>query len=154
MFADQPYKLELIRDLPENAQLSIYRHDGFVDLCRGPHVRSTSEVGPFKLLSVAGAYWRGSEKNPMLQRIYGTAWRTQKELDAYLHRLQEAEPLYRQALAIQQARGPKAAPTTQTIVRLAELLESRRADSGAAVRRARARLSATRQTVPARDTVA
>lgn len=91
MFSDQPYKLELIRDLPEDAQLSIYRHDGFVDLCRGPHVNNTSEIGPFKLLSVAGAYWRGSEKNPMLQRVYGTAWRTQRELDAYLHRLEEAE---------------------------------------------------------------
>src|SRR5438093_3890544 len=71
MFADQPYKLELIRDLPEDAQLSIYRHGELVDLCRGPHVRSTGEIGPFKLLSVAGAYWRGSEKNSMLQRIYG-----------------------------------------------------------------------------------
>jgi threonyl-tRNA synthetase len=91
MFENQPYKLELIRDLPPDAPLSIYRHDGFVDLCRGPHVRDTGEVGPFKLLSVAGAYWRGSEKNPMLQRIYGTAWRTQEELDAYLHRLEEAE---------------------------------------------------------------
>jgi threonyl-tRNA synthetase len=91
LFADQPYKLELIRDLPPDAQLSIYKHDGFVDLCRGPHVPSTREVGPFKLLSVAGAYWRGSEKNPMLQRIYGTAWRTQEDLDSYLHRLEEAE---------------------------------------------------------------
>src|SRR5438874_8106788 len=91
MFADQPYKLELIRDLPEDVQLSIYKHDGFVDLCRGPHVENTGQVGAFKLLSVAGAYWRGSEKNPMLQRIYGTAWRTQDELDAYLHRLEEAE---------------------------------------------------------------
>ena len=91
MFAGQPYKLELIRDLPEDTQLSIYRHDDFVDLCRGPHVHNTSEVGPYKLLSVAGAYWRGSEKNPMLQRIYGTAWRTQDQLDEYLHRLEEAE---------------------------------------------------------------
>ena len=91
MFADQPYKLELIRDLPPEAQLSIYKHDGFVDLCRGPHLPNTREVGPFKLLSVAGAYWRGNEKNPMLQRIYGTAWRTQEDLDAYLHRLEEAE---------------------------------------------------------------
>jgi threonyl-tRNA synthetase len=91
LFADQPYKLELIRDLPQDAQLSIYSHDGFTDLCRGPHVHDTSEVGPFKLLHVAGAYWRGSEKNPMLQRIYGTAWRTQEDLDAYLHRLEEAE---------------------------------------------------------------
>lgn len=91
MFGDQPYKLELIRDLPEDTQLSIYRHDGFVDLCRGPHVHNTGEVGPYKLLSVAGAYWRGSEKNPMLQRIYGTAWRSKDDLEAYLHRLEEAE---------------------------------------------------------------
>ena len=91
MFADQPYKLQLIRDLPPEAQLSVYSHDNFVDLCRGPHVHDTGDIGPFKLLSVAGAYWRGSEKNPMLQRIYGTAWRTQKELDSYLHRLEEAE---------------------------------------------------------------
>src|SRR5436190_9318506 len=79
MFSDQPYKLELIRDLPEDSQLSIYSHNGFVDLCRGPHVEKTSEVGAFKLLSVAGAYWRGSEKNPMLQRIYRTAWRPPDE---------------------------------------------------------------------------
>ncbi len=91
MFAGQPYKLQLIQDLPPEAQLSIYSHDNFVDLCRGPHVPNTGDIGPFKLLSVAGAYWRGSEKNPMLQRIYGTAWRTQEELDAYLHRLEEAE---------------------------------------------------------------
>ena len=91
MFEDQPYKLELIRDLPEDAQLSVYSHDGFTDLCRGPHVHDTGDIGAFKLLSVAGAYWRGSEKNPMLQRIYGTAWRSQEELDAYLHRLEEAE---------------------------------------------------------------
>ncbi len=91
MFKDQPYKLELIRDLPEDVQPSVYRHDGFVDLCRGPHVANTEEIGPFKLLSVAGAYWRGSEKNPMLQRIYGTAWRSQDELDAYQHRVEEAE---------------------------------------------------------------
>ncbi|MFL5732268.1 MAG: threonine--tRNA ligase [Chloroflexia bacterium] len=90
-FADQPYKLELIRDLPEDTQLSIYRHNGFVDLCRGPHVEDTGQIGAYKLLSVAGAYWRGSEKNPMLQRIYGTAWRSQEDLDAYLHRLEEAE---------------------------------------------------------------
>lgn len=91
LFAGQPYKVQLIRDLPEDVPLSIYTHDGFVDLCRGPHVHSTDEVGPFKLTSVAGAYWRGSEKNPMLQRIYGTAWRSQEELDDYLRRREEAE---------------------------------------------------------------
>ena len=90
MFHDQPYKVELIENLPEDATISIYRDGPFVDLCRGPHVAGTGEIGPFKLLNVAGAYWRGDEKRPMLQRIYGTAWRTDEELAAYLHRLEEA----------------------------------------------------------------
>ena len=90
MFRDQPYKVELIENLPEDATISIYRDGPFVDLCRGPHVAGTGEIGPFKLLNVAGAYWRGDEKRPMLQRIYGTAWRTDEELAAYLHRLEEA----------------------------------------------------------------
>ncbi len=103
-FADQPYKLELIEALqaggmdehgePLNgaAEITIYRHDDFVDLCRGPHVENTSQINPdaIKLLNVAGAYWRGDEKNPMLQRIYGTAWRTPEELEQYLWRLEEA----------------------------------------------------------------
>jgi len=90
IFADQPYKLELIRENPEG-KWSIYREDEFVDFCRGPHVESTGKIGEFKLLSVAGAYWRGDERNPMLQRIYGTAWPTRQELEDYLHRLEEAE---------------------------------------------------------------
>ena len=92
-FKDQPYKVELIADLPEGEQISLYTQDSFTDLCRGPHVENTSEIHPeaFKLLSVAGAYWRGDERKPMLQRIYGTAWRTPKELRAYLKHLEEVE---------------------------------------------------------------
>lgn len=90
-FADQPYKVEIINDLPEDAVISRYNQDTFTDLCRGPHVQNTSQIGKFKLLNVAGAYWRGSEQRPMLQRIYGTAWPTQEDLDDYLHRLEEAQ---------------------------------------------------------------
>src|SRR2546430_10169750 len=75
----------------ENGKVGIYTHDGFVDLCRGPHVERTGKVGPFKLMSVAGAYWRGDEPNAQLQRIYGTVWPSQRELDAYLERLAEIE---------------------------------------------------------------
>ncbi len=91
MFRDQPYKLEIIDDLPEDAVISIYKMAHFTDLCRGPHVESTGKIGPFKLLSVASAYWRGDEKRPQLQRIYGTAFPTQEELDDYLWRLEEAK---------------------------------------------------------------
>ena len=87
----EPYKVELIRDLPEDAAISFYKQGDFVDLCAGPHVASTGKVKAFKLMSVAGAYWRGSEKNKMLQRIYGTAFETREELDAYLTRLEEAK---------------------------------------------------------------
>ena len=92
-FATQPYKLELVQDLPEGERISIYTQDGFTDLCRGPHVGSTAEIDPngFKLLSIAGAYWRGDEKRPMLQRIYGTAWHNKEELEAYLKRLADME---------------------------------------------------------------
>ena len=91
-FAGQPYKEELIRDLPEGEEISLYRNGPFVDLCRGDHVASTGKIpaGAIKLLSVAGAYWRGDEHRPMLQRIYGTAWPSKAELDAYLHQLEEA----------------------------------------------------------------
>jgi len=90
LFASQPYKLELIRDLDEGT-VSIYKSGDFTDLCRGPHVSSTGRIGAFKLLSTAGAYWRGDERRPMLQRIYGTAFRTQQELDDYLKKLAEIE---------------------------------------------------------------
>jgi len=91
MFAEQPYKLELIESIPSSETLSIYRHDEFVDLCQGPHVDGVEDVKAVKLLSVAGAYWRGDEHRPMLQRIYGTAFETQEDLDDYLARLEEAE---------------------------------------------------------------
>ncbi len=87
----EPYKVELIRDLPEDAVISFYRQGEFVDLCAGPHVASTGKVKNCKLMSVAGAYWRGSEKNKMLQRIYGTAFEKKTDLDAYLTMLEEAK---------------------------------------------------------------
>jgi threonyl-tRNA synthetase len=92
---NQPFKVEIIRDLPEegleNGRVSIYKDGKFLDLCKGPHVERTGQVGPFKLLNVAGAYWRGDEHRPMLQRIYGTAWETQEELARHLWRREEAE---------------------------------------------------------------
>jgi len=91
IFGDNPYKVELIEGLPEGETISTYQQGDFLDLCRGPHVASTREIGPFKLQSIAGAYWRGDEKRPMLQRIYGTAWPAQEELDNYLHLLEEAQ---------------------------------------------------------------
>ena len=105
LFANQPYKLELIDDILTKGRdedggaaegppkLSIYKHGDFIDLCRGPHVANTREINPqgIKLLNVAGAYWRGDEHRPMLQRIYGTAWPNRQELDAYLHKLAEIE---------------------------------------------------------------
>ena len=90
LFAGQPYKLELIDDLPDE-MVTIYRQGTFTDLCRGPHVGATGEIGAFRLTSIAGAYWRGSEKNPMLQRIYGTAWPSEQELEDYLKHLEELE---------------------------------------------------------------
>jgi len=105
LFKDQPYKLDLIdgleaggldeygEPLDEETVISTYTHDDFEDLCRGPHVESTKLINPkaLKLLNVAGAYWRGDEHNPMLQRIYGTAWETKDDLDAYLEKLEEAK---------------------------------------------------------------
>ena len=88
---DQIYKLELIHDKVEGDEVSVYRTGEFLDLCRGPHVRSTKDLKAFKLMRVAGAYWRGDEKKPQLTRIYGTAWQTQRELDDYLKFLEEAE---------------------------------------------------------------
>jgi threonyl-tRNA synthetase len=95
-FAEQPFKVEIIEAVEKEEgatgdTVSVYRNDGWADLCLGPHVESTGTLGAFKLLSVAGAYWRGDEKRPQLQRIYGTAWRTQEELDDYMHRREEAE---------------------------------------------------------------
>ena len=104
LFADQPYKLELIdgleqggfdeygNPLQEKPDISIYKLDHFTDLCRGPHVDNTNDINPksIKLLNVAGAYWRGDERRPMLQRIYGTVWESEEELQDYLHRMEEA----------------------------------------------------------------
>lgn len=87
----EPYKVELIRDLPDDSVISFYRQGEFVDLCAGPHVESTGIVKHIKLMSVAGAYWRGSEKNKMLQRIYGTAFEKKADLDAYIARVEEAK---------------------------------------------------------------
>lgn len=93
LFADQPYKLELIDAIPENETVSLYTQGNFTDLCRGPHVESTKQLNKeaFKLLSIAGAYWRGKETNPMLTRIYGTAWTNPKELRLYMDHLADIE---------------------------------------------------------------
>ena len=85
------YKAEIIASIPSNEPISLYKQDNFIDLCRGPHVPSTGKLKVFKLMKVAGAYWRGNSKNEMLQRIYGTAWAKKEEQDQYLHRLEEAE---------------------------------------------------------------
>jgi threonyl-tRNA synthetase len=106
---DQPYKVEILDDLRVAAEahddpppeVSTYEHGPFIDLCRGPHVASTGKIGPFKLLSVAGAYWRGDENRPMLQRIYGTVWATQAELDQYLWRREEAKRRDHRRLGVQ-----------------------------------------------------
>jgi threonyl-tRNA synthetase len=92
-FRDQGenYKAEIIESIPANQDLSLYQQGSFTDLCRGPHVPSTGKLSAFKLMKIAGAYWRGNSENEMLQRIYGTAWSDKKELQAYLHRLEEAE---------------------------------------------------------------
>ena len=87
----QDYKLELIRDFADDEIISTYTEGDFIDLCRGPHVESAADVGVFKLLTIAGAYWRGDEHRPMLQRIYGTAWWSQGDLDAHLKKLEEIE---------------------------------------------------------------
>src|SRR5213593_761734 len=84
------FTVEILEGIADD-RVSLYRQGDFIDLCRGPHVGSTGQVRFFKLLSSSGAYWRGDEKNPMLQRIYGTAWLTQEELDQYLWRLEEAK---------------------------------------------------------------
>ncbi len=90
LFADQSYKLELIDEIPEE-KVTVYRQGSFTDMCRGPHVTSSGKIGAFKLTGIAGAYWRGSERNPMLQRIYGTAWPTARELEEHLKHLEELE---------------------------------------------------------------
>jgi len=106
---DQPLKVEIVDDLLAAAErdgtpippTTFYQQGPFIDLCRGPHVASTGKIGPFKLLGTAGAYWRGDEKRPMLQRVYGTAWSTQEELDQYLWRRQEAKKRDHRRLGVQ-----------------------------------------------------
>jgi threonyl-tRNA synthetase len=88
---NDPLKVQIARELPEGERVSCYRQGEFIDLCRGPHVASTGRLGVFKLTHAAGAYWKGDEKNPMLQRIYGASFLTQKELDLYLQRLEDAK---------------------------------------------------------------
>ena len=90
IFAAQPFKQELIDAIPEDEAITTYRNGEFLDLCEGPHVASTGAIPAVKLLTVAGAYWRGDERNPMLQRIYGTAWESQEALDQHVERLEEA----------------------------------------------------------------
>jgi threonyl-tRNA synthetase len=97
----EEYKAKIIEDLPEDEEISVYRQGDFVDLCRGPHVPDTGKLGQFRLTKLAGAYWRGNSDNEMLQRIYGTAWPTKKELNAYLTRLEEAEKRDHRKLAKQ-----------------------------------------------------
>src|SRR5690606_25716338 len=87
----ETYKAEIIASIPDNQTISLYREGEFIDLCRGPHVPTTGKLKVFKLMKVAGAYWRGDSNNEMLQRIYGTAWARKEDQDAYLHMLEEAE---------------------------------------------------------------
>jgi len=97
----EAYKAEIIASIPTNEAISLYREGDFIDLCRGPHVPSTGKLKHFKLMKLAGAYWRGDSKNEMLQRVYGTAWAKKEDLDAYLHRLGEAEKRDHRKLARQ-----------------------------------------------------
>ena len=97
----EAYKAEIIASIPSNEDISLYREGDFIDLCRGPHVPSTGKLKHFKLMKLAGAYWRGDSKNEMLQRVYGTAWAKKEDLDAYLHRLEEAEKRDHRRLARQ-----------------------------------------------------
>ncbi len=97
----EAYKAEIIASIPSNEDISLYREGDFIDLCRGPHVPSTGRLKHFKLMKLAGAYWRGDSKNEMLQRVYGTAWAKKEDLEAYLHRLEEAEKRDHRRLAKQ-----------------------------------------------------
>jgi len=91
LFKNNPYKSEIAREIPEGEKITLYTIGDFTDLCRGGHAHTTGEIGALKLTTVAGAYWRGDENNPMLQRIYGTAWHSKDELDAYLRQIEEAQ---------------------------------------------------------------
>ena len=88
---DEPYKQNLVKEIPEDEIIALYEHEEYVDMCRGPHVTNTKHLNVFKLTKLAGAYWKGDSNNEMLQRIYGTAWRTSQELEEYLNQIEEAE---------------------------------------------------------------
>jgi len=88
---DEPYKQNLVKEIPEDEIIALYEHEEYVDMCRGPHVTNTKHLNAFKLTKLAGAYWKGDSNNEMLQRIYGTAWRTSQELEEYLNQIEEAE---------------------------------------------------------------
>ncbi|MCX7794884.1 MAG: threonine--tRNA ligase, partial [Thermodesulfovibrionales bacterium] len=136
----EPYKVELINDLPADAEISFYQQGEFVDLCAGPHLLSTGKVKAVKLTQVAGAYWRGNEKNKMLQRIYGTAFPKKSELEEYLAKIEEAKKrdhnklgreldLFTTAEYIGQGLPllmPKGAKIIQTLQRFVEDEEERR----------------------------
>ena len=88
---DEPYKQEIVREIPDGEEIALYHHQEYIDMCRGPHVPNTKFLKHFKLTKVSGAYWRGDSNNKMLQRIYGTAWDTKEELDNYLQKIEDAE---------------------------------------------------------------
>ena len=137
---DEPYKLELLRDIPEGEEISFYRQGEFTDLCGGPHMENTGDIKAFKLTQVAGAYWRGNEKNKMLRRIYGTAFPDKEQLNAHLARLEEAKKRDHNKLGRELeyfttvdyiGQGlpillPKGAKTIQTLSRFVEDEEARR----------------------------
>ena len=87
----ETYKLKIIDEIPTGETIALYHHEEYVDMCKGPHVTNTKHLSAFKLTRISGAYWKGDSNNEMLQRIYGTAWKTKKELDLYLKRLEEAK---------------------------------------------------------------
>jgi threonyl-tRNA synthetase len=167
LFADQPYKIELIEGLEEGGydeygepvdeppEISTYTQDSFTDLCRGPHVKDTNEINPdaVKLLNVAGAYWRGDENRPMLQRIYGTAWETSEELEEYLWKLEEARKRDHRRLGreldlfgVSEDVGPKVAWYVNWL-RIIAVLNTRRADTNLSIRLISAKPNCGRQVV-------
>ena len=154
------FKVEILEGIPAD-RVSLYTQGDFIDLCRGPHVSRTGELKAFKLLSSSGAYWRGDEKNPMLQRIYGTAWLTQEELDQYLWRLEEAKKRDHRKLGreldlfdfydVAPGRAVLAAQRDDPGPRAGEV-RARAAGRAAATRRSRRRCSSTRSCGSSRAT--
>ncbi len=147
------YKAEIIASIPAGEQISLYGQGDWVDLCRGPHVPSTGKLKAFKLTKVAGAYWRGDSRNEMLQRIYGTAWPDKKQLDEYLHRLEEAEKRDHRRIGREldlfhlQEEAPGAVfwhPKGWTVFQTPDRLHARAAGARRATRRSMRRSSWTR----------